>query len=102
MRTLIQDIRYGARVVRKSPGYAAIVALTLSLAIGANTVIFSFANVLLLRPLPINDQNRVGWIFSVAPEHGNDRGTVSPAALLDYRARRSRASSRWPDDAPPR
>ena len=53
MRALLQDLRYGARIILKQPGYSILIALTLALAIGANSVIFSFANVLVLRPLPL-------------------------------------------------
>ena len=58
MRTLLQDLRYGARMVRRQPAFSAVVVMTLALAIGANTVIFSFANILLLRPLPLRDPPR--------------------------------------------
>src|SRR5690242_6840417 len=51
MRTLLQDLTYGARTARRQPGFSLVVVLTLALAIGANTVIFSFANILLIRPL---------------------------------------------------
>ena len=63
-----------------------LIALTLALAIGANTVIFSFANILVLRPLPLKDQNTLGWIFMTDPQRGGTRGLVSIPDLLDYRA----------------
>jgi putative ABC transport system permease protein len=85
MRTLLQDIRYGARMVRKHPGFASVIVLTLALAIGANTVIFSFTNVLLIRPLPIKDQDTLGWIFTLDPQRGTDRGANSLPDYLDYR-----------------
>ena len=85
MRTLLQDLEYGARMVRKQPVYSAVLVLTLALAIGANTVIFSFANVLLVRPLPVRDQNTLGWIFTLDPHHGTTRGSLSIPELLDYR-----------------
>ncbi len=85
MRTVLQDIRYGGRMVRKHPGFAFIIVLTLALAIGANTVIFSFTNVLIVKPLPIKDQDRLGWIFTIDPQRGGNRGRLSLPDYLDLR-----------------
>ena len=85
MRTLLQDTRYGARMIRRQPGFSVVVIMTLALAIGANTVIFSFANILLLRPLPLKDPATLGWIFAIDPHRGGNRGPLSIPEFLDYR-----------------
>jgi predicted permease len=86
MRTLWQDLRYGGRTALRQPAFSFVVVLTLALAIGANTVIFSFANILLIRPLPIADSGRVGWLALIDPQTRSDRAPVSIPEFLDYRA----------------
>jgi putative ABC transport system permease protein len=86
MRTFLQDLRYGIRVAISQPGFSLTIIMTLALAIGANTVIFSFTNILLLRPLPLHDQKTLGFIFLIDPQRGGDRGSASIPDLLDYRA----------------
>src|SRR5262245_1441372 len=59
LEDLLQDLRYGARILMKNPGFTIVAALTLALGIGANTAIFTVFNAVALRPLPVNDPERV-------------------------------------------
>jgi len=62
MAGVSQDLRYAMRLLTTSPGFAAVAMLTLALAIGANTAIFSVANALLLRPLPYPHAERLALV----------------------------------------
>ena len=59
MHTLWHDLRYGARILLKQPGFTIIAVAALGLSIGATTAIFSALNALLLRPLPVEDEGRL-------------------------------------------
>jgi putative ABC transport system permease protein len=85
MTPLAKDFRHGLRLFVKQPGYALAAVVTLALAIGANTLIFTMANILVLKPLPIREPDRLGWIFANSPEDISWRGPVSLPEYVTYR-----------------
>ncbi len=87
MQTLIQDLRYGARMLFKKPGVTLIATLTLGLGIGATTVVFSLVAMLVYPPLPSHDPARVVVIDGVNAQTGMSHLGVSLPDLDDWKAR---------------
>ncbi|HZM85226.1 MAG TPA: ABC transporter permease, partial [Blastocatellia bacterium] len=85
--SLWQDMRYGLRLIRKNPGFSAVVVLTLAVGIGANTAIFSVVNAVMLRSLPFGDPDRLVRLNESNPERGWPTFSVSHPNFLDWRDR---------------
>jgi putative ABC transport system permease protein len=84
MQTFWQDIRYGARMLLKNPGFTIVAVLTLALGIGANTAIFSVVDAVLLRPLPFPEPERIFAVHQAMPEKGIPKSGASYPNFLDW------------------
>ncbi|HSB12385.1 MAG TPA: ABC transporter permease [Blastocatellia bacterium] len=89
METLWRDLKYGARMLVKSPGFTAVAAIALALGIGANTAIFSVVNAVLIRSLPFRDPDRLVMVWENNRVRGNNRNVISAANYLDWQDQNS-------------
>lgn len=87
MSRIFHDVIVGARTAWRLRTYSAITILTLALAIGANTLLFSIANPIAVRALPIAKSEEVGWIQTINHVRGIDRGQVSIPDFIEFRDR---------------
>ncbi len=85
METLFQNLRYGLRQLRKSPGFTAVALITLALCLGSNLTIFTVVDSILLRPLPFPEADRLMILYNTYPKAGKDRDAAS---LTSYYERR--------------
>ena len=92
LETLAQDVRYGLRLLGKSPGFACVSVVTLALGIGANTAIFSVVKAVLLATLPYKDPGRIVAVWTANPARGGQPLPTSPGdfAHLETEERRLR------------
>src|ERR1041385_8151931 len=86
MNTLFQDVRYGLRVLLKRPGFTAVAVVTLALAVGANTAIFSLVSAVLVRPLKYRDAERLVMVWEVPPVAGMPRDDAATGNYADWKA----------------
>ena len=99
METVIQDLRYAARALRRSPAFVMITVLTLALGIGANLAIFTLVNAVLLQPLPFPEPERLIRVFDDLNGAGATDGGMSVPELEELRARSDifeQVSAIWP------
>src|ERR671929_1973907 len=86
MGTLLQDVRYGLRVLRRRPGFTLVAVLTLALGVGVNTALFTVFDALVLRPLPLRDPARLVNVYGLDSK-GERRPLYSYTDYLDLRER---------------
>ncbi len=85
LESILQDLRFAGRTLRRNPGFTAAAVAVLALGIGANTAIFSAANAFLFRPLPFAEADRLVMIYETNPEFGWTDTQAAPANVLDWR-----------------
>lgn len=85
MSTIVQDVRYAARVLLRQPGFSLVVILTLAIGLGANGAVFAMVDALLFRPLPSADLAGMVQIFEANAAQREDRDGVSPPNYFDWK-----------------
>jgi len=88
LEVLLQDVRFGSRLLGKNPGFTAVVVLTVALGIGANAAIFSVVHAVLLKPLPYPESDRLVMVWEKVflPNYQNDENSPSPGNFSDWKS----------------
>jgi putative ABC transport system permease protein len=86
METIIQDVKFGLRMLLKSPSVSIVATVALALGIGANTAIFSVVNAVLLRPLPFPNPDSLVALFETDTQRARSRGSHSYPNFFDIRS----------------
>lgn len=101
MESLLQDVHFAVRILKKSPGFTAVAMFTLALGIGANTATYSVSNTYLHNPASLPEADRTFMLMNLAPGETEGWSEVSPADFLDWRAQsrsfESLAAFDWDD-----
>lgn len=92
METLIQDVRYGLRMLFRNPGFTLVAVLSLALGIGANTTIFTLVNTVLLHPIPVRDPERLVSLFMTDEKNKNNQFNLFQISHLNYKDYRDQNS----------
>ena len=87
LESILQDVRYGLRSLRANPGITAVALISLALALGANTAIFSVVNAVLLRALPYKDPDRIAVLWGTNTVNGTREANTSVLNFEDWKAR---------------
>jgi putative ABC transport system permease protein len=87
LENLLKDVRYGFRMLRKSPSFTFFAVAVLALGIAANSAIFSIADAILVRPLPYRDANRLVMIWEDSSAYGFPKDTPAPGNFSDWKSR---------------
>ena len=87
LREILFDLRFGLRMMRRSPGFTAVALLTIALGVGANTAIFSIVNGVILKPLPYPEADRIVQLEESNLSRGWTTFSVSPLNFWDWQAR---------------
>src|SRR5271155_4744295 len=88
LRNCLQDLRYALRQLRKAPGFAFTVVLTLALSVGVATAVFCVIDAVILRPLPFADQQRIVMVQSTSPS-----GYTQPASWPSFQDERKQVTA---------